>query len=191
MNTKKCSKCLFMKEMEEFAKDSNKSDGISSSCKECKKLFYIENKERIKKRSNNYYHINRISILSKQKMYEKENRENSSKREKLRIQNDLQFKLRKSLRIRLNKALRGSAKSGSAINDLGCSIEFFKSYLESKFQPGMSWDNYGFGHERWTMDHIIPLSRFNLSDRDQFLVACNYSNIQPLWYLDNVRKGNK
>lgn len=80
-------------------------------------------------------------------------------------------------------------KSGSAIRDLGCSMEELKVYLESKFQPGMSWDNYSF--TGWHIDHIIPLSSFDLTDPEQFKQACHYTNLQPLWAEDNFKKSNK
>jgi len=53
----------------------------------------------------------------------------------------------------------------------------------------MGWDNYGFGENKWNVDHIIPLSKINLSDRKQLLKAVNYKNLQPLWQLDNIIKG--
>ncbi len=93
------------------------------------------------------------------------------------------------LRRRLLQALKKNQKSGSAVSDLGCSIDELKVHLESKFQEGMSWDNYGkFG---WHIDHIIPLSSFDLTDREQFLKACHYTNLQPLWAIDNLRKSDK
>jgi hypothetical protein len=64
-----------------------------------------------------------------------------------------------------------------------------KLYLESKFQPGMSWDNWG--RTGWHIDHIKPLALFNLSDRKQFLEACHYTNLQPLWAKDNLSKGDR
>lgn len=55
----------------------------------------------------------------------------------------------------------------------------------------MSWDNYGQQVGKWNIDHIIPLSAFNLSDRNQLLKACHYSNLQPLWAVNNYSKGDK
>jgi hypothetical protein len=93
------------------------------------------------------------------------------------------------LRNRIRNALKGNYKSGSAIKDLGCSIEYLKNYLESKFQEGMSWENWA--HDGWHIDHIKPLASFDLSDRIQFLQACNYTNLQPLWAKDNIAKSDK
>jgi hypothetical protein len=62
-----------------------------------------------------------------------------------------------------------------------------KAYLEAKFKPGMSWDNYG----EWHIDHIIPLNDFELTIREQFLDAVHYTNLQPLWKAENLSKGIK
>ena len=101
---------------------------------------------------------------------------------------NIQHKLRVSLRTRLLVAVKGIRKAGSAIKDLGCSVEEFKVYLESKFQPGMTWKNWTVNG--WHIDHIIPLSAFDLTDREQFLKACHYTNLQPLWAEENNQKGS-
>jgi hypothetical protein len=95
--------------------------------------------------------------------------------------------LSQNLRNRLNRAIKRNSAAGSAVRDLGCSIEQLKIHLEAQFAPGMSWDNWG----EWHIDHIKPLSAFDLTDRAQFLAACNYSNLQPLWEAENLRKSNK
>lgn len=95
------------------------------------------------------------------------------------------------LRQRLNKAIRGQYKAGSAVADLGCPIEEFKQYIESLFQPGMTWENWGKVPGKWQLDHKEPLASFDLTDRTQLLKACHYTNLQPLWYKDNLYKGDK
>ena len=84
-------------------------------------------------------------------------------------------------------AIKNNLKSGSAVRDLGCSIEEFRTYIAAKFTEGMSWENYG----KWHLDHIKALSNFNLTDRKQFLQAAHYTNYQLLWAKDNIRKSNK
>jgi hypothetical protein len=129
----------------------------------------------------------------KKKQYKKEwgikNKDRLNEKNREKRKNDIQFKLKCVLRKRLSDAVRNNRKNGSAIRDLGCTIEQLKQYLESKFQPDMTWDNYGL--HGWHIDHIKPLSSFNLTDRNQLLEACHYTNLQPLWAIDNLIKGNK
>ena len=106
-----------------------------------------------------------------------------------KYERSVQGKLRHLMRNRLYHAVKKFQKTGSAIQDLGCSIEQFKVYIESQFQPGMSWDNWTF--DGWHIDHIKPLSSFDLTDRKQLIDACHYTNLQPLWAEDNMRKGRK
>jgi hypothetical protein len=106
-----------------------------------------------------------------------------------RFSTDIKYKLAKTLRSRVNKAIVLSSKSGSAVRDLGCSIEFLKCYLESKFKTGMTWDNWS--QQGWHIDHIMPLSKFDLTNPEQFLQACHYTNLQPLWAKENLSKGNR
>lgn len=99
----------------------------------------------------------------------------------------LNFRLCISLRSRIAGALKKNKKPGSVTKDLGCTIEQLKVHLESMFKPGMSWSN----RNEWHVDHIKPLSSFDLTNREQFLKACHYTNLQPLWAIENLRKGNK
>jgi hypothetical protein len=106
------------------------------------------------------------------------------KYQKERRKSDLNCKLRKNLRSRLYIALKKGQKTGSAVDDLGCSVMDLQTYLEDKFQAGMTWENYG----EWQIDHKIPLASFDLTDRNEFLLACHYSNLQPLWKNDHFQK---
>jgi hypothetical protein len=104
-----------------------------------------------------------------------------------KYETDVGYRLAEILRARLRSAIKGNFRSGSAVRDLGCSIDFLKLYFETIFQPGMSWENQG----EWHIDHIKPLSSFDLSDSEQLKQACHYTNLQPLWAKDNLKKGNK
>lgn len=106
---------------------------------------------------------------------------------KTRLESDINYRIAHHLGCRLSKAIRRDQRAGSAIRDLGCSISEFKAYIETLFREGMSWENYG----EWQIDHILPLSKFDLMDRNQFLKACYYTNLQPLWAEDNRRKSNR
>jgi len=158
-----------------------------------KKEYYQNNKEEILNQRKEYYENNKEGILLKDKEYYQNNKE-----EKIiyqtqyilnRLKIDINFKLAHNLRSRLRKAIHNNQKSGSAVRDLGCSVPELKLRLESMFQPGMSWENYNF--YGWHIDHIIPLSSFNLQNREEFLKACHYTNLQPLWAEENLKKNNK
>ena len=82
--------------------------------------------------------------------------------------------------------LKRNQKLGSTSELLGCSIQFLRGYLEAKFQDGMTWENHGL----WHIDHIKPLVSFDLSTLEGQKLACHYSNLQPLWALDNLKKGS-
>ncbi len=118
------------------------------------------------------------------KRFQKTKKQEATKRRK-RYKEDIQFRLGILLRSRISHLLT----SGSAVRDLGCSLGGFKSYLEAKWQPGMNWDNYSL--HGWHIDHIIPLSSFDLTNSKEFEKACHYTNLQPLWSYDNLSKGNR
>ena len=90
-------------------------------------------------------------------------------------------------RVRIREALKGKKKLLNTEILLGCSFNNFKKYLESKFLPNMSWNNYG----QWHIDHKLPCSSFNLSDLKKQKECFHYTNLQPLWAKDNLKKGFK
>lgn len=97
------------------------------------------------------------------------------------------YKLRKNLRERLRNALKGLGRSASTMTLLGCTVPEFKAHLEARFVPGMTWNNYG----EWHIDHIKPCTKFNLLLVEEQLQCFHYTNLQPLWAIDNIRKGNR
>jgi len=70
---------------------------------------------------------------------------------------------------------------------LGCSVDDFKNYIEKKFKKNMTWENYG----SWHIDHIKPISKFDLTDENEQIKCFHYSNLQPLWAVENIKKSNK
>ena len=104
-----------------------------------------------------------------------------------RRREDVQFKLACRLTDRLNKALRGIGSGQDAVRYLGCSLKELKAHLSMQFETGMTWENHG----EWHIDHIIPLASVDLTKESKLRKVCHYTNLQPLWAADNIRKGSK
>lgn len=148
--------------------------------KEYKEKWQKENQARIRQKSRDYYEANKERVTAATRLYDKE-----------RSKTDVSYRLRRILRNRIRIALRADIKRGSAVKDLGCTTAELKVHLEKLFQPGMTWDNWGAGKDKWHIDHIRPLASFDLTDREQFLQAVHYTNLQPLWQTENLRKSAK
>lgn len=167
-----------------------------------KAQHYQTHQEEKKEYGIQYYQGHKVEIAEYQTQYRQghgeEIAENDAqyyqnhKDEKAEYQNnkyktDIQHKLKVNLRGRIRLALKGIAKSRSTMELLGCAIEHLKNHLESLFQPGMAWDNYGF--YGWHIDHRKACSWFDLTDPEQQKQCFHYTNLQPLWAKDNIRKG--
>ena len=189
---KQCKICNNFKSLDQFYKKQAKH------CKVCRsvhrKAYYQEHKERELYLSKQNYLRNKDQKIKNQKEYREINREKISETKRIyvnkRVKIDIQFRLKRLLRTRLYGAIKQNTKVGSAIDDMGCSVEDLKAYLESKFIAGMTWENWGKKEGQWSIDHIVPLSSFDLTDREQFLLACHYTTLQPLWHRDNLMKSD-
>ncbi len=192
---KQCYKCNLEQESGCFSKDKTTSDGLCARCKSCTKLYRTDyekqNSSKISSKKQEYYQENKEILNETHKQYNRENKTKLNEYSKTRRASDINFKLTLNIRQRVSKVIKKGYKKGSSIADLGCSLSELKIHLEAKFKPGMSWDNYGKGSGKWSIDHIQPLSRFNLSIREDFLKACSYTNLQPLWAYENSIKGDK
>jgi len=105
---------------------------------------------------------------------------------KNRRANDPIFRLKNNMRNRLKNLLNGKSKTSSVLSYIGCSVEELKKHLESLFLPNMTWENYG--RHGWHIDHIRPLASFDCSKHEDLQIAWHYSNLQPLWAEDNLKK---
>ena len=92
-------------------------------------------------------------------------------------------------RTRIAQALRvqKAYKNGSSYALIGCLPKKLKEHIESLFLPGMTWANRG----QWHIDHIRPCASFDLTDSNQQRCCFHYTNLQPLWALDNLKKSAK
>lgn len=195
---KTCTKCKIEKDLEQFHKDTVTKDGYAYRCKDCKnnynKDYYKidENKEKYNEYSKDYYLNNpekfefyiekdkeKRFIVSKN--WKKENRERYLKYRRDKVKEDLKdplFNLVFNLRIRIYHLLKkqNATKKNSSLKYLGCSDKEYKQHLEDQFLPEFTWENYG---KIWEVDHIIPLSKFDLTIEENIYKAFNYKNTKP------------
>lgn len=154
------------------------------------KNYYIKHADCRRKYNKNY----RLDNKEKFQKYKKEysQRPEVKKRVKenrmYRYKNDIQFKIARLIRWRILSAIKKNNKSDRTINLLGCTIKDFKDYLESKFKIGMSWEKFGINGIH--IDHIRPLSSFNLQLPEEQKKAFHYTNCQPLWSTTDVARAN-
>ena len=248
---KKCSKCKIEKSYNNFHKDKTKKNGITSSCKDCHKIYNdnkrgylteeekrkrlergklsrseylkkynINNKERIldytkkyresnsdkikeyhknnkykrkirdeknKETLNNYKRIWYQNNKDKAKKYNESNKEKRNCQLTNRRKIDYLFKLKCTIKSLIFSSIKknGYSKKTKTYQILGCSFEEFKQHLERQFTKGMTWENQG----KWHMDHIYPVSL--AKDEEEIIRLNHYTNFQPLWAIDNIKKGNK
>jgi hypothetical protein len=104
--------------------------------------------------------------------------------------NDPGYRANRAVRARLHKRLKAAhlKKHWRTCELIGCSDAELKAHLESQFVPGMTWENHG---TVWHIDHRVPLASFNLVDPDQQKKACHFTNLQPLFAVENMAKSDK
>ena len=150
--------CQLIKSFDEFHKDKSRYDGLNHRCKDCNKIHRA-----------NCYIKNKDKESKKVKEYNQkpETKLRKNQIQRYRTKFDMHYKMRKNISIRIIHAL--------------------KDYLQSKFENGMTWENYG----KWHIDHIRPCASFDLTDIEQQKICFNYKNLQPLWAEDNFKKSDK
>ena len=152
---------------------------------------YAKHKESHNQKSRASYQSNRDRVLARQRQYAKDNWEkiltyHRQHKKKKRLA-DPQFRIQHVLRSRLNNAVKGLYKTGSAVRDLGCTVAELRAKLESQWQSGWSWENYG---TVWVIDHFFPLAWANLEDRTETIAAGNHRNLRALSKQENEEKSD-
>ncbi len=152
------------------------------------------NPDRILGNRKAYYEKNKTEIIEKANEWRETNKERfratSGRRSKVRRQTDFEYRLKCGLRGAMWSAIRRGKgrKSQKTLDMLGCSVPEFKAHIERQWLQGMSWANYGCRRGQWQFDHIHPYASFDLSDPVQQRKCFHYTNYQPLWWIDNIRK---
>ena len=169
------------------------------------KVKYAENKEAFRAKNAASYVRNKVKILSEAKKYKAAKRRELlaaarayyaankdairiKKRayERLRMKNNAQFRFSVRIRHRVRQAikLRGGRKFYRFLEMCGCTSKRLTEHIEGLFQPGMTWDNFG----EWHVDHKTPLALFDLTKPEEQKAAAHFTNLQPLWAADNLKK---
>jgi hypothetical protein len=228
MEKKICSACKIEKELSCFSKDKYSKDGLTYSCKECKKkrdkVFnqkkIISEDEKVKKSKylknwqeknrdriiedrrkkyqkerdkillkNNIYRINNpLKTKERLKKYSEKNKDKRNIRETNKRNNDPLYRLKVNVRGRITNFFKqkGLLKKNLTSEIVGCSLQFLKEHIENQFTQGMCWEKMG---SHIHIDHIIPLS--SAKTEEEIYKLCHYTNLQPLWAEDNMKKGAK
>lgn len=151
------------------------------------KLSDSERAEKQRQKSRDYYHNHREDRILKQRAWADANREHLAAYKREYLAANPNTRLAHNFRVSIGNALKnlkGVGRVPRTVKALGISIQEFRLYIQEKFLDGMTWDNYG----EWHLDHIKSLSSFDLTDENQFNEAGHYTNYQPLWAGDNIRK---
>jgi hypothetical protein len=205
---KVCTKCGVEKPLEMFAVDSTRKDGRYPSCKGCRKKYLVVYKATYQSTiidgNKVYYKKNRASIRKKQAVYrveniesvsaaeakwQRENRPRINARYNNRIKTDPVFYLKENVRKNIQASIKEGGKSGKTNELVGLSGKDLLDYLGTLFWPGMTKDNRG--NMKWHLDHVVPIESFDKSDPNWQFKAFHWTNLQPLWADDNLRKSNR
>lgn len=208
---KKCSACSELKSSHEFYKNNSSKDGLYAYCKKCSnkknKKFELKNKKKrkkyheqyrqenleiCKKRCNDYKRKNKEKMSESFKKYYNNNIETMREKSKdyhYKNKGELKYKLRCNIRSRIILALKKyDINTKISLKILGCTIDYYINYIESKFTEGMTWEKYG--HNGIHIDHIKPCASFDLSKKEEREKCFHFSNTQPLWASENFKKGS-
>ena len=196
-----CIKCLVI--LDTYNKNPNRKWNTCNVCysfylkENAKTKKYTKDKEKVKKYNQEYYNLNKEKEITRSKMYQSsavyKNKDKSKEKEKRKLRQkerlliDPLFRLKRTINRRLNKCLKSKKwnKKNKTILYIGCSLEELKLHLEKQFKPGMTWENHG----EWHIDHIIPLA--SAKTEEDLYKLNHYTNLQPLWAIDNLKKSNK
>jgi hypothetical protein len=170
---KKCSKCGKEKPLTEFHISKAHKDNHYSSCKTCKNTYKSQNRLKINETIRKWYRQNN-----------KSQREKVNKRMKVRYHTDIGYRLLALIRCRMTALMSRKVKAARTIELIGCTQEHLIKHIEMQFKEGMTWNNHG----EWHIDHIIPCASFDFNDPEQQKKCFNWTNLQPLWAEENIKK---
>lgn len=194
-STKRCAKCSVEKSRDAFSKHKANQDGLQSYCKLCQQLqlkaWREKNADHMKQYDEQYRERHREERREYNRQWRQEHGDYWRGYQNERLRTDLNYRLHNYISAAIRKAIRKNRRSTFDI--LGYSTDDLRHHLESLFQPGMSWQNYG---TEWHIDHIIPKSWFRVETEDGIdeyeLKTCwSLRNLQPLSAGENLKKKDR
>jgi hypothetical protein len=211
VETKVCTKCGRGLPLSSFDLMPKSKDGRKGQCKECRSTEAKARRARLKledptslkirddKQNEKHKEKHKISRDKRKdlkaeydKAYLKNNRPKKMarqlERQRERLQSDPGYRLIRNYRRRVHHALKGQSKNTSTRKLVGCSLQDWWEWLQQGFSPEMTHDNCG---QIWQVDHIMPLSSFDLSKHSEITASFHYTNTQPLLIPDNLSKSDK
>lgn len=162
-------------------------DREAARMKKFRELPEFNELERIRRKE---YYQRPSSLVKRRKWYSSAIvRKRVSDQRAIRRKSDPAYAITNALRARLYAVVKNSRgrKIKSTLDLVGCDAEFLAKHIESKFKEGMTWEN----RSEWHIDHIIPCSKFNMLYPEDQGKCFHYSNLQPLWWWENLSKSDK
>jgi hypothetical protein len=167
----------------EVALEKKRARGRSESSRAAKRAWAAAHRSVIETNRSRWRAAHREQARAYKRHYER------------RARSEYRYNLLSTMRSRVAAALKASRRRGKAVTDrgamrlVGCSIDALMRHLESLFEDGMTWGNFGRGG--WHIDHVYPVGRADMSDAAQVRAAFNWQNCRPLWARENLRKNAK
>lgn len=192
-----CKSCVAENSKKWHKENKERHNALTKKNYQENKEIYIKrqenNKEYIKEYKKEWYKKNKERCIELSKERYKKNKQNINKRNleyiNKRKQKDFIFKFKQNTRSLIYNSFKRGVnqykKNSKTEKILGCTIEQFRHYIQSKFKKGMSFENYG----DWHLDHIIPLS--SAKTEEEIILLNHYTNFQPLFAKENIKKFNK
>ena len=188
--TRTCEVCHEEQALDKFSKLSKKCHPCKAQHNKDKLVEYKRaNRAKFCEIQKRYRDNNPVKVREINKAYEANNRESVCAYFRNKRKTDVQFALACRLRCRVRMAIKcqNGKKCATTIELTGCTIAQLQDHIQKHFRPGMTWGN----RSEWHVDHIRPCASFDLTDPMQQLQCFHYSNLQPLWAVDNLKKGAK
>jgi hypothetical protein len=193
--TKCCARCGIEKPHKDFNKHKANRDGLQSYCKLCQqssvKAWREDHPDQQKRNYEQYREAHREKRREYDRQWRQRNRDYWRGYQNERLRTDLSYRLHNHISRAIRRAIKKNQQTTFDI--LGYSMDELRQHLESLFQPGMSWQNYG---THWHIDHVIPKSWFHFeaeTDLDRYELKWCWSlpNLQPMWMQANLQKKNR